>query len=229
MIKKAITNKCFEIIEEQNLNPGAFDLLRFEDNKYGKYVVIKFIGSKLSFTITASQRNVHSEYLAWYVPYDGLYKKKQAGRYLSSEKVLKWFEWWVTRQVLVYVEDDKTEDLWGKIQKLSNLKMVDIDSDENTEFTGNERQQISEVLNRMKFEVKEFNELSAQQTVLVNEKLDYLLDASNRLNKKDWLMVFLGVLLPLLLQFNEEIGKKMYKMFEPILDLFTNLPPFLNY
>jgi hypothetical protein len=70
------------------------------------------------------------------------------------------------------------------------LRDVSNASFENTPFTPDERDEITEQLHELKEYVTATYSLVEAQSI----DLDYLVDAADRLGRKDWLMVCLGVM-----------------------------------
>ena len=69
---------------------------------------------------------------------------------------------------------------------------------ENTPFTPNEQKEIAERLDKLAKDMNKALSLSKVQTQALNEGLKFLVDASGRVGRKDWLILFMGVILPLI-------------------------------
>jgi hypothetical protein len=70
---------------------------------------------------------------------------------------------------------------------------------ENTPFTPEEQQEIARRLDKLATDVSHALSLSGAQTNALEGKIDYLIEASTRLGRKDWLNNFIGVTLPFVL------------------------------
>jgi hypothetical protein len=62
-------------------------------------------------------------------------------------------------------------------------------------FTAEEQKQIAERLRELAEHVSYMHSFSGPQIEALKERLDYLVDASGRLGRKDWLNAFIGVTL----------------------------------
>jgi hypothetical protein len=100
-------------------------------------------------------------------------------------------------RVSTWVHDVKrdldTPDLWAELQR--ETKLLGAGSNvvtENTVFTAEEQKQIAERLRELAKHVSQMHSLSKAQIDALEEKLDYLVDASGRLGRKDWLNAFIG-------------------------------------
>jgi hypothetical protein len=92
--------------------------------------------------------------------------------------------------------DVETPDLWAEIERegeiLTGLRYVGV---ENTPFTLDEQAHIAEQLERIKESAKTTYALSDAQMLALEAKLDEVKDASARLGRKDWVLLFGGVML----------------------------------
>ena len=84
--------------------------------------------------------------------------------------------------------DIETPDKWAELQKKARLLSAAPESIiENTPFTPDEQNQIADQLQFMVERARRTYSLSEAQVKALNEKLDYVVDASHRLGRKDWL------------------------------------------
>jgi hypothetical protein len=89
--------------------------------------------------------------------------------------------------------DIETPDKWAELQKKAQLLSAASDSiTENSPFTSFEQNQIADQLRVMVERAQRTYSLSAAQTKALNEKLDYVAEASHRLGRKDWFLLLLG-------------------------------------
>lgn len=95
-------------------------------------------------------------------------------------------------------EDVNTPDLWAELQRereiLTGARYEDV---ENTPFTSDEQAEIAEQLQQIKYFVKETYALSGAQMLSLEAGLDDLKVAAGRIGRKDWRLLFLGVILNL--------------------------------
>ena len=104
--------------------------------------------------------------------------------------------WWLQE----VKQDLDTPDLWAELRHETELleagsnKVI-----ENTLFTLEEQREIARRLNKLEEDVRRALSLSGPQTQVLHERIDYLVEASNRLGRKDWLNTFIGVTLSFVL------------------------------
>jgi hypothetical protein len=130
------------------------------------------------------------------------------GRYTLAEG-LNWpYEVYSWQSFLPRVEDWleslkrdlNTPDLWAELRNEADLlgagssRVI-----ENTPFTQTEQREIERRLDKLRTDVIHAHSLSGAQTNALEGKIDYLIEASTRLGRKDWLNTFIGVTLPFVL------------------------------
>lgn len=97
--------------------------------------------------------------------------------------------------------DVDTPDLWAELRRnpgvLTGAGYEDL---ENTPFTPDEQAEILEKLGEIKGLAERADTLSEQQKLSVEAKLDALAEAAARAGRRDWQLMFGGVILGLILQ-----------------------------
>jgi hypothetical protein len=96
--------------------------------------------------------------------------------------------------------DADTPDRWAEIQRegeiLTGARYIDV---ENTPFTLDEQAQIAEQLEQIKRSAQATYGLSDERMLELSAKLDEIKDASGRMGRKDWVLLFGGAMLGLIL------------------------------
>jgi hypothetical protein len=178
-LQKWKANQIFEAIQSIGLNPNEFE---FEDS--GTEVLLKHKRSKSCFVIGGNA----GHYIGRYVVGDGVdwpYEK------YSWEPVMERFSLWVKE-----VKDDlETPDLWAELQRDARLLgSVSAAASENTPFTSEEQKDIEQRLREVEAHVRDTYSLTESDFNLLHKKIDYLVDASGRLGRIDWLNIFVGAI-----------------------------------
>ena len=92
--------------------------------------------------------------------------------------------------------DVETPDLWAELQGdreiLTGTRYEDV---ENTPFTPDEQAEIAEQLREIKEYVKKTYSLSDEQMLSLEAKLEDIQAAAGRIGRKDWQLLFYGVML----------------------------------
>ena len=95
------------------------------------------------------------------------------------------------RRVSAWLEEVKrdleTPDLWAELQREAKLLGAGSNAvTENTPFTPEEQKEIARETKELAKYVRKIHLLSPAQMQVLDEKLEYLVDASDRLGRKDW-------------------------------------------
>jgi hypothetical protein len=184
LLHKRQRNVIFEAIQAVGLDPRDFDLA-----DSGTEVQIKHKWSKSIFIIGGGPGHYVGRYVVgdgpdW--PYDA-YSWQAA-----TTRVSTWLQ--------EVKRDLETPDLWAELRREVHLLGVGSNEvTENTLFTQDEQKQIAAQLQGLAKHVSDASRLSEAQMQILNEKIDYLIDGSRRLGRKDWLNTFIGVTLGYLL------------------------------
>lgn len=180
-LEKWQTNGLFEAIQQVGLDPNEFDL-KNDDSE----VRVKHKLSMSHFTIVPDP----SHYVGSCVVGDGADRRVNEYSWQSLIKRLgSWLE--------DVKRDLETPDMWAELQR-SAQPLFDTtfnDISENTSFTGGEQSEITARLKELAEHVRRTYSLSAEQTRTLDAKLEYLVDASHRLGRKDWVNAFVGAIL----------------------------------
>jgi hypothetical protein len=96
-------------------------------------------------------------------------------------------------------DDVDTPDLWAELQREHEiLTGTRYQTVENTPFTADERAEIAKQLQEIKEYAKSTLLLSIDQMSQLQERLDEAETATHRIGRKDWRLLFLGVMLTLI-------------------------------
>ena len=129
------------------------------------------------------------------------------------------FQKWLETTVKNYIDDQNTIDLWEEYLNGNSvvcLKSIDFDNQEN--FTPDEQQQLRMSINELKRLIVNKFELLEEQQKIVSERLDYLVEASKRLNKFDWKGTLVNTIISIsiALSFDTNKGKILLGLFQSI-------------
>lgn len=92
--------------------------------------------------------------------------------------------------------DLETPDLWADLQREAKLLgAMPWDVTENTPFTSDEQNEIATQLQAWAEQAQRTYSLTAAQMQAVDAKLNYLVNAARRLDRKDWLNACVGAIL----------------------------------
>jgi hypothetical protein len=204
MLNKRERNRIYQEIVESKLDPAEFDL---EDN--GDRVVITHnSGSTFEFSRREERRQyavlasdpslealfpaeTHIDYVLKANVTDGINLTKIA---TSIDTVTTIFisDWLSEIRLTVGVPD-----YWTEMQaSQGSIAIIQREIFDNTPFTQDEQRQISAQLQEIKNQLETF-QLPRAQMSQVEQRLDELEEASRHLGRKDWLIIFITTISPL--------------------------------
>ncbi|MEX8547438.1 MAG: hypothetical protein V5804_07535 [Mucilaginibacter sp.] len=113
--------------------------------------------------------------------------------YASIDDICDQFNNWINRSLKEYIADKLEVDLWEEYQKGNTLLNVnESESGDNSFFSLNEKQQIKLSLNDLKQLIPKQFDINPLQLESINQRLDYLAEGLDRLNKFDWKSVLVN-------------------------------------
>lgn len=194
-LAKPQRNMIFEAIARTGLDLAQCDLRVTDD----AITILHNAGS--TFMVTQTQRLI--DYLGLAQPRfkirasvaDGSYRLRKVKN--DPDYLLQPIREWAD-EVRQIVEEP---DYWAEMKRGGAL-IADIQGSqgaENTPFTQDEQDQIAAQLNRIRESLADRFELSNEQVERIAERLDEAAEASKRMGRKDWLLLFGGSVLSLIL------------------------------
>jgi hypothetical protein len=183
-LEKFQSNAVFRAIAAGGLEPRECDLtegdteIRISHVPSGSYFVLG--GSAIAYTGTYVVGNSAVSWPTGPISWTSV-----------PEQVRRWAE-----QVK---QDVETPDLWAELQREREiLTGVRYEAVENTPFTPDEQAEIAQQLRAIKEDLKKKYSLSSEQMSRVEARLDEAEAASRRIGRKDWLLLFAGVIFTLI-------------------------------
>jgi|WetSurMetagenome_2_1015567.scaffolds.fasta_scaffold43449_4 hypothetical protein len=132
---------------------------------------------------------------------------------------------WI-KEVKEYFDELTTIDLWEQLSSSSKILHIgEIDFDNKENFNEDEIKQIKLSLNELKLLIGRNFELQEEEKKTVNNRLDYLTEASNRLNKFDWKSLLINTVLNIIiaLSFDSQKGKQLFELFGKVFSFTSQL------
>jgi hypothetical protein len=142
------------------------------------------------------------------------------------EAVRRTAERWVT-----YIKRELQEpDFWETIATEKTL-IGDIGSTdtENWPFSAVDQKRIRTALEEIRIFLASTQELSQAQLKIIQERLDYLADASSRMGRKDWLMIATGVFTSIVVSaaFDPKAAHELFRFAGTVLGWILDARPLL--
>lgn len=134
---------------------------------------------------------------------------RYSGHYVVGDSAIEWpyeaFTWTVVpNKIQAWAaevkRDSDTPDLWAQLRQERELFQGSrIEAINNTPFTQSEQAQVVAVLREIKLRVETSHHLSADEMDVIGARFDHLEAASKHMGRKDWLLIFLGTLVTLVI------------------------------
>jgi hypothetical protein len=201
-------NQLLEIVREADLSPHDFDWQE-RDGSWAGWVnndlpTLVHNGSDFFCAFALAE---HGERPVRGVTYHGGRHMLCCSPGADSPRDLFFFIPWTDLQVYFrgWLENLKRElvapDLWATLRTQSALlRVAGREETENSHFSVEERNRIQASLEQIKNDMITTRMLAADQTQILAERLDYLVDASSRLGRKDWIVTAAGALIGVVVQ-----------------------------
>ncbi len=116
----------------------------------------------------------------------------------SSWMITRWEK--VVATVKMWAERTGTPDLWYELRQGIEFFAGQHEQDiENTPFDNDELARISEQIRQVETYIKNTHELTSEQISRVEARMEQAEEASRRMGRKDWITIFNGAVLSLIL------------------------------
>lgn len=210
LILKKHRNALYGLISRVGLDPQLFSLTE-QPTEQGESLRLELSGTPLYFEVTAilsgTERLFRYRYatfkLAYPEPVISSLEKKAWGSFETIEYgVLDWLPLHVGnyRKYMAEVEEERvTPDLWSGLNSQPSPPSA-LSALQNTPFSQQEQARINDALHEFFDEVKSRAILTPDQLNLLQEQVNYLVEASKRVGRKDWLTMTAGALIGYTLQ-----------------------------
>jgi hypothetical protein len=185
-LTKLQRNDIFDLVRAARLDPHDFEL-----NHGERAAILSCTRSDSLFTIAVIKVpliNVVSYSVKWVIAAGDIEDNFSVNAWDNVKDALKKWLFHVKRDI-------DTPDLWAGLRRdTAFLSAASAPTLENTPFTFGEQQQIAEQLRAQAATLKQHYALSPEQEAALNENIEILIEASTRVGRKDWQLLFSGVL-----------------------------------
>jgi hypothetical protein len=136
---------------------------------------------------------------------------------MPLEKIAAEFEKWLHFDVAKYLEEKALPDYWSEIEMSGSLAAeTNVPVGEGEPFTAEEREEVRRAIRTFRGLVEQNFHPTAQQSDFINERLDYLSRAVDRLNRFDWRGVAVSMIgnIAVNLTVDHEGGRMLFALFK---------------
>lgn len=200
-------NALLDVIKEADFNPAEFTPMENVIDGYQAFQ-LKVGHTPLMFIVRTM---LESEGRMFDYKYTRYVRKHPAPLFPANANVFsQWTDFetikricseWLNTSVRMYLDDKAEEeedrnlpDLWAELH-LSTGSVIDTQTLQNTSFSVGEQMRIADSLTAFEREVQKHEILSSEQFKLLHEQVEYLVESSKRMGRKDWLAAAAGTLI----------------------------------
>jgi hypothetical protein len=226
VMKKAYKNQIFHTLRNNEL---GFDNFSFATDTDGDIEITYKPYDGIFKYVFAQEPESFDIFSPYGVAYKPGMKMEQRYQYtMTFEYMLNDFELWLENEIIPYIEDESQIDLWEEYKKneaVIDLSRIDYHDQEN--FTIEEKKQIIVGIKELKLLMLRDFSNSDIESKIINERLDYLIEATNRIeNKTDWKGIFINTFITvcIALTLDSQRGNELYQLFLNVLHIIKFLP-----
>jgi hypothetical protein len=123
---------------------------------------------------------------------------------------------WLDTHVKNYIQEAQLPDLWENVQNyIGTIGVSNVADVDSSDFSVEERREIKSALTDFKRVITEKFQVDAQQYYFINQRLDYLTKAVDRLKRFDWQGLAVSTLISIAVNLgvDTEGGRHLYSLF----------------
>ncbi|MFX1521789.1 MAG: hypothetical protein ACFFCD_17930 [Promethearchaeota archaeon] len=229
MLKK-YKNEIYQILKEApfdiNFFEGKEEKVKDIFNVVHNAFIVVLKDTPMRFTIMNSPTDFN-EFKYSYTQFTPNYTQKAPlFSYSGIVEVKKELISWLEKHVQLYFDEMEEPDLWDEFvsrEKVLDLGAIDFQNQEY--FNEDEKKQIQLALNDAKLLIINQFQPNDAEMKSIDDRLDYLVNAADRLNKFDWksLLISMIMSISIALSLDTENGKALFEIFKQVLDIIPKL------
>lgn len=126
------------------------------------------------------------------------------------------FEDWLNNHVKTYLEEIDATDLWEQLEGKTLFNTDPLSNRNSKSFSKPEKEKIAVSLQKFKSLITDKYNPSEEQSEIIEDRLIYLVESLERLNKVDWQGIAISTVISIsiALSLDTENGKKLFELFK---------------
>ncbi len=230
---KTYKNGFIEIIKRNNLDPKIFQIVEGKKHGVGPIFDILLRNSQMFFRANQDPRSIHKFFNAIYTRFDLSYPTHEPDDLIKDwrygiNRIYKVFEGWIKDEVHPYLNEQLLPDLWEQLENERPLVTGSrLDEDETSPFSEDEKVQLRFATNEFKLLLTNKFKPSPPQAEVIEDRLNYLSESVDRLNRIDWRSVALQTVISIsiALTLDSEQGRTLFELFKQVFSRVLYLLP----
>lgn len=232
MILKKYKNELFTVLETSGVSIDSFEVKNeTKQNMLGQEMhtfKILLIDSPLYFTVIESPLSF-DQFGVTYIKFAPKFSEFDSAGFLVQaddfDTVKNKFMSWLNSDILNYLDDKNGFDLW-KDYFSHNINFTKINYQDLSKFTAKEREQVKIGLDQFKISLITKITFDSRQLEAIGQRIKYLSEAVDRLDKTDWKSIAISTILSLItaLSVDTNTGKLIIDLFKKSFQIVPKLP-----
>jgi hypothetical protein len=222
-MKNIYKNQIFQHLLNHPIGIDNFEVLDNEDLFQLKYKPFPDPFFAFGFTSTHSFDSF-GVLMTFYRP--GYPFKNHGNLPFEFHKAFELFKSWLKEVLGRYLEDESTPNMFEEYQKRSNITVIENEDFKVSEvFTLRERESIKLGLNEIKSIIAQRFTATAEQLENTNQRIAYLQEGVDRLNKTDFKGIFINTIISIMiaLSLDTQKGQELYSLFMQIIQFMPSI------
>jgi hypothetical protein len=215
---KLHANQLYDAIRLDGMRPEDFDVDKMQEGGE-EYFKLSYRGTPFSFIVRVSPDSyeLFECMCTKFAPDFPMSAWMPPAGFAPLVQIELAMHTWIHKHLKLYLEEQTTPDLWAEAQGQAEFIRPDLDSpDAQRLFSDEEKNQIRLSIKQAKMLLKETLAPTAEQLKRIEQRLDYLAEAVDRLNKFDWKGVLLNTIIGVTtaLSLDTHRGEQVLKIFK---------------
>jgi len=211
-------NGFIDIIRNNDFDPSSFK--RYEkDNVDGVPGFIVQLENSPLFFLARTNNDDYHQHDSRYIRFAPNFPKSE---YFPSNgwdhigSVYECFEFWLNNDVKDYLEEIEVSDLWEQLEGKDLFDSDPLRSRSADSFTKPEKEKVCASLEYFKKLIEVEYNPSKEQLEIIDDRLTYLADSLDRLDKVDWQGIAISTVISISIALNldTESGKNLFSLFK---------------
>lgn len=217
MLLKKYRNLLLELIQRNGIDPKLF---RAEDtrDKERKVFAIHLIDTPMTFFAYNPTHDYYS-FMYSYKTFTPSFSQSAYVGLCSEATFIKGFTEWLKNHVQPFLREQIEPDLWEQIEYQKPLTGgAKVSQEDKASFSEDEKRRIRMSLNEYRLLLLKNFEPSSDELKVIDERLTYLSDSVDRLNRMDWRSVAFTALIAIstALSLDTEKGRLLFELFRQV-------------
>lgn len=211
-------NRFLEVIKESGLKHSLFKRFEKGDVEGSPAFIIQLKNSPMFFMARTDSSDYFS-HDSRYIEFSPKFTKsdyRPHNGWDNIEGVLEIFNNWLEMHVKTYLEELEETDLWEQLEGRVLFGSDPMSNRTSGQFSKPEKERIQESLVNFKALIELEYAPTNEQLEVIQDRIDYLSDSVNRLNKTDWQGIAVSAIISISIALNldTEKGKNLFSLFK---------------